>query len=256
MIDIHCHILPGLDDGPGTMQGAIEMARKAVADGIYTLVATPHINVESRDIGDVVDLSSRIQEALAQMRYQCTVLEIPLILLAGGEVNAGMGLDLIQSFTLNGENYILLEFPHSFLPADAAQTVLNCVTAGLTPIIAHPERNNSVIERPDRLGDLIGAGALLQIDGGSLLGSFGGHAKACAEHLVKRGVVSFLASDGHSATSRRPVLSSAVRAAARFIGVGAARDLVLANPGAVISGRPLPKTNFSSSSLIQSRCLN
>jgi protein-tyrosine phosphatase len=254
MIDIHCHILPGLDDGPGTMREAVKMAQIAVEDGICTLVATPHINVESQNIADVFALSSKIQKTLAQMRYQCTVLEIPLILMAGGEVNARMGLDVIRPFALNGEKYLLVEFPHSFLPGDAAETIFNCVTAGFTPIIAHPERNTSVIERPDRLGDLIRAGALLQINGGSLLGTFGGHTKACAEHLLKTGVVSFLASDGHSPSSRRPVLSSAVRAASRFIGAEAARDLVLTNPGAVISGRPLPGINVDACSRRQSRC--
>jgi protein-tyrosine phosphatase len=244
MIDLHCHILPGLDDGPETMREAIEMARQVVADGIYTLVATPHINMASQDTADVFAFSTKIQKTLIEMRYQCTVLDIPLMLMAGGEVNTNMGLDCIWPFALNGENYVLVEFPHSYLPGDAPETIFNCVMAGFTPIIAHPERNRTVIERPDRLADLIRSGALLQINGGSLLGDFGGHAKACAEYLLRMGVVSFLASDAHSSSNRRPVLSLAVRSAARFIGAEAARDLVVTNPGAVITGRPLPNMSM------------
>ena len=254
MIDLHCHILPGMDDGPETMREAIQMARAAVDDGIYTLVATPHINTASLDLTDLFAFSTKMQKALDELRYQCTVLDIPLILMAGGEVNTGMGMDYIRPFAINSESYVLVEFPHSFLPGDAAETIFNCVMAGFTPIIAHPERNQSVLERPDRLGDLIRAGALLQITGGSLLGNFSGHPKACAEHLLKMGLVSFLASDAHSSSHRRPVLSSAVRAAARFIGAEPARDLVWANPRAVISGRSLPSSEFKTSSRSQSRC--
>jgi protein-tyrosine phosphatase len=183
MIDLHCHILPGLDDGPDTMREAIEMARQVVADGIYTLVATPHINMASQEVADLFAFSTKIQKTLTEMRYQCTVLDIPLVLMAGAEVNTDMGLDDIGQFALNGENYVLIEFPHAYLPGDAPETIFNCVMAGFTPIIAHPERNRTVIGRPDRLAGLIRSGALLQINGGSLLGEFGGHAKACADFM-------------------------------------------------------------------------
>jgi protein-tyrosine phosphatase len=243
-----------MDDGPETMREAIKMARAAVDDGIYTLVATPHVNTASLDVTDVFAFSTKLQKALTELRYRCTVLDIPLMLMAGGEVNTGMGMDYIRPFAINGESYVLVEFPHSFLPGDAAETIFSCVTAGFTPIIAHPERNTSVVERPDRLDKLTRAGALLQITGGSLLGDFGGHPKACAEYLLKMGLVSFLASDAHASSHRRPVLSAAVRAAARFIGAEAAHDLVWTNPRAVISGHPLPKSDFKTASRAQSRC--
>jgi protein-tyrosine phosphatase len=249
MIDLHCHILPGLDDGPGTVSEAVKMAKVAVNDGISALVATPHIAAASQDLSDVFAFGKKIQKALAELRNQCTVLDIPLRLMAGGEVNSGMVMDRIRPFAINGENYLLVEFPHSFLPGNAAETIFNCVTTGLTPIIAHPERNASVLERPDRLRNLIRAGALLQITGGSLLGDFGAQSKACAQYLLKMGLVSFLASDAHSSSYRRPELSAAVGAAARFIGAEAARDLVWANPRAVISGQPLPGSDLKSSSL-------
>lgn len=248
MIDLHCHILPGLDDGPGTMSEAVKMAKVAVNDGIGTVVATPHIDTGSRDLCDGFAFGEKMQKVLAELRHQCTVLDIPLRLMAGGEVNTGMGMDYIRPFAINSGNYVLVEFPHSFLPGNAAETIFNCMTTGFTPIIAHPERNASVLERPDRLGNLIRAGALLQITGGSLLGHFGGQSKACAQYLLKMGLVSFVASDAHSSSNRRPVLSAAVGAAARFIGAEAARDLVWTNPRAVISARPLPGSDLNRSS--------
>jgi protein-tyrosine phosphatase len=126
------------------------------------------------------------------------------------------------------------------LPTDAHQRVFSLVLAGLIPIIAHPERNPAIIEKPGRLTGLLRAGALAQITGGSLLGVFGGHAKACAEHLLETGQVSFIASDAHTAHgSRRPVLSKALAAAARIIGETAASRLVHHNPQAVLNARPL-----------------
>jgi protein-tyrosine phosphatase len=253
MIDLHCHILPGLDDGPGTMSEAVKMAKVAVNDGITTLVATPHIDTASQSLSDGFSFGEKMHKALTELRHQCTVLDIPLRLIAGGEVTSGMGMDDIRPFAINGKNYVLVEFPHAFLPGNAAETIFNCVATGFTPIIAHPERNTSVLERPDRLGNLIRAGALLQITGGSLLGHFGSQCKACAHYLLKKGLVSFLASDAHSCSNRRPVLSAAVGAAARFIGAEAAQDLVWANPRAVISGRPLAASDLKTSFRTPSR---
>lgn len=249
---MHCHILPGLDDGPDTWAQAIEMAKKASADGISTVVATPHIRAAHRADIDVSSLNKKIEARLAELRYHCTVMGVPLILAAGGEVDARMSPDFCRSFALNGANYVLIEFPHSYLPGDAAKIIFSLVMAGLTPIIAHPERNHSVIKRPERLVDLTRSGALVQITGGSLLGAFGGYAKACAEHLLKIGVVSFLASDAHSPSDRSPVLSSAVHAAASIIGGEAARALVVTNPGAVLAGSPLPNIASTESPCLQS----
>lgn len=247
MIDIHCHILPGLDDGPNTWDQSIEMARQAAADGVHALVATPHIHLEAGE-----DLANKVKQNLAELRYHCTVLEIPLVLAVGGEVVARLRPESCRLFTLNNANYVLIEFPHLYLPSDAAESIFYLVTAGLTPIIAHPERNNAVIERPERLVALTRLGALVQITGGSLLGAFGRHAKACAEHLLQIGVVSFLASDAHAPTERRPVLSSSVRAAARIIGTAAAWDLVVTHPSAVLAGNPLPNIAPMESTCLQS----
>lgn len=250
MIDLHCHILPGVDDGPATWGQAISMAKKAAADGIYILVATPHIHVTpGADINGWA-FKKKIERNLAQLRYYCTVLEIPVILSAGGELDVRMDPESCRPFTLNDTHYVLVEFPHMYLPVDAAETLFSLMTAGLTPIIAHPERNHTVIERPERLIDLARSGALVQITGGSLLGEFGRHAKACAEYFLKLGVVSFLASDAHSPSERQPVLSSSVRAAARIIGTAAARDLVVTNPGAVLAG-----TLLSNKASMESTCL-
>ena len=134
MIDLHCHILPGLDDGPDTWAQAIEMAKMAAIDGIYTLVATPHIHVAPGDDIDLLALNKKIEEHLAELRYHCTVLEIPLILAAGGEVDARMGPEPCRSFTLNGANYVLIEFIiqfNKFVPSEALKFDFNVMITTL-----------------------------------------------------------------------------------------------------------------------------
>ncbi|WP_419663368.1 CapS: tyrosine-protein phosphatase [Desulfosarcina variabilis str. Montpellier] len=239
MIDLHCHLLPRLDDGPTTLAETLAMARCAVADGLHTIVCTPHVPCALAGQATVCAFSTRIKKGLAALHHRLEQLGIQLRVVAGGEVPLGMPPALCQRFTINGGRYVLIEPPPMDLPADAHQTVFGLVMAGLIPIIAHPERNPAVIEKPSRLTDLIRSGALVQITGGSLLGAFGGYAQACAKYLLKTGWVSFLASDAHASDHRRPMLSKALDAAARIVGESAAGRLVRHNPQAVLDEKPL-----------------
>lgn len=233
MIDLHCHILPGIDDdGPSRLEAVLEMARIAADDGIRQIVATPHLKETIHPPERIRGLVSSFNDALRANAIQLEVF-------AGAEVGSMLNASLLPDYTLNGSNYILLEFPHSHLPQNAAEIVFNAVLAGLVPIVPHPERNPSVVRRPDLLFDLVGAGALIQVTAGSLVGDFGPEAKMCGQYLLENDLVHFLATDAHSPGWRRPVLTLGVKAAARIVGEAAARRLVTDNPASVLAGIPV-----------------
>jgi protein-tyrosine phosphatase len=233
MVDIHCHILPGIDDdGPSRLEEVLEMARIAVADHIRQIVATPHIK-------NVVHSPDLVKERVARFNEELLKEGIGLEVLPGAEVSAVLNTTILREHTLNGTDYILLEFPHSHLPQNARQTVFDALMAGLLPIIPHPERNPSIVRRPELLIELVEAGALVQITAESLVGGFGPEARACAIYLLRNKAVHVLATDAHSPTWRPTVLSGGVRAAAKIIGESAARRLVTTNPAAVIAGKAL-----------------
>lgn len=232
MIDIHCHILPGIDDGSSNLDESLAMADIAIKDGIRTIVATPHIKGE-------VHLPQFLRQQVDDLNEILNKRNYPLQILTGADVSAMLPPQEIARYTINGGKYFLLEFPHSHLPLHANQLVFEMLLAGLLPIITHPERNPSIIREPERLFSLVDAGCLVQITAGSLTGNFGPDSRDCAAYLLKMGQVHFLATDAHSATHRRPVLSEGVRAAAAIIGEQAAQKLVTENPAAVVAGRSL-----------------
>lgn len=229
MIDIHCHILPGIDDGATDLSVSLAMARLAVADGTRTLVATPHVD---KSLIAPEEIRDRVRILQAHLDSE----NIPLRLLAGADGASHLGADHLSDHTIGDGPYLLLEFPHSHVPVNSGQLIFELQTRGLIPIITHPERNPSIVRSPDILEPLVAAGALVQLTCGSLLGEFGAAARACARHLLRKGQVHFLASDGHSASWRPPVMSAAVKAAAKLIGDAAAADLVVAHPEKVIKG--------------------
>lgn len=233
MIDVHCHILPGVDDdGPGLLEDVLEMARIAVADGIRQIVATPHIK-------EVIHPPEFIREQVTRFNAELEKNGIELEVVPGAEVSALLNVSLLEQYTLNGSDYVLLEFPHTHLPQNAAQIVFDAQLAGLIPIIPHPERNPSVVRRPELLLQLVEAGALVQLTAESLTGGFGPEARACARYLLQQRAVHFLATDAHSPSWRCPVLSGGIKAAAKIVGEPAAQRLGTANPAAIIAGNPL-----------------
>ena len=232
MIDIHCHILPGLDDGPCKLDDSLEMAKIAVADGIVRIVATPHIN-------GILHPPALLRERVSLFNETLKNQGIPLEVLPGADASALLDPEILRRYTLNGTDYVLFEFPHSHIPQNAPEQVFKAILAGLKPIITHPERNPTVILRPQVLFDLVEAGALVQCTAESLTGFFGPEVMDCCLFLLKRHSVHFLASDAHSPRHRRPVLSGSVIAAGKIIGRSAARRLVENNPAAVISGETI-----------------
>ena len=232
MIDIHCHILHGIDDGPSTIEESIEMARIAYRDGITTIVATPHVR-DGRHHGRLImDKVSRLNSILRERN-------IPVEILQGADVSAQMYSGRLSDYTINQTKYILIEFPHMFLPKNARDLLFRIRTDGYYPIITHPERNHSVITRPELLFEMLETGIFVQVTAESLTGSFGIDIQQCACHLLKKGIVTFLATDAHSSTQRPPVLSHGLRIAEKKVGKEEAVTLVTKNPEKVLRGLAL-----------------
>ena len=239
MIDLHTHILPGLDDGAKDWGEALEMARIACADGIGTVVATPHVSpgVYDNNRDCILNTVKDFNQLLSERR-------VPLRVLPGAEYRLDPDLpeqlaggDLL---TMNdGGRYLLLEFPSDFIPAHARRVVYELLLQGVAAVIVHPERNAALVKQPHILMDMVEKGALAQITAGSLTGLYGRHAASAAAKFIREGAVHFVASDAHSARGRSPVLSGALSALARLFGEETAKLLVCHNPAAVINNLPV-----------------
>ncbi len=221
MIDIHSHILPGLDDGAPDIKTSIAMARIAADDGIHTIIATPHLT-------DAASLKEKLIEAVAQLNTTLQQYKIPVTVLFGAEVQAHIALDVADHFCLADSSFLLVEFPHAYLPVDAGELISALTTRSITPIIAHPERNIQIGREPWRLIPLLEMGAKIQITAESITGKMGMDARNCAEYLLQNGYVHYLATDSHAPGFREPVLSKAVKQAGRIIGQNQASELVMA----------------------------
>ena len=232
MIDLHCHILPGVDDGPQSFEEAVAMAKIAVEDGVTIVAATPHILPNSYQATELADI-------LTQLNNRLLDLNIPLKLFMGAEVSFQMPPSMLKGYTINNTSYVLIEFPHSHLPADAGQIIFNLQVNGFLPIIAHPERNPSVIKDPSSILNLLGEGVYLQLTAASVAGKFGKSVQKCAVKLLESGCVHLLGTDAHSPIGRRPILSQGLKAASKVIGAEKALKLVTVNPEAVIAGKPI-----------------
>jgi len=232
MIDLHCHILPDIDDGPKTFDQSVAMARMAAADGIAVIVATPHLNEKLYDPAEIEQRVSRLNQLLQTER-------IPISIMAGADVSVVFKPDQVRGFTINETDYILVEFPHTHLPKFAAEILAQFVASGFKPIITHPERNPSINAQPKLLLDLLAEHIYVQVTAGSLTGDFGLAPQQCAQHLLRAGVVDIIATDAHSATWRKPLLSPGARAAAEIVGQQAAQRMVFGTPMRIISGLPV-----------------
>ncbi len=226
MIDIHCHILPGLDDGPQDLQAALNMSRISVRDGVHTVIATPHCydGVYDCQNHDIIALTAMFNAALREEKIDLTVLP-------GAEIR--LTPELLDNFargnllTLgNGSSAVLLELPEMFIPDAVVRVIKKLLSCGVRSILAHPERNNLILSKQEILDALVYAGAELQFTGDSLTGGFGRKARLLVEKFLQRDVRCYLASDGHCSKNRKPVLSRAVKCAGRLAGRETAYEMV------------------------------
>jgi protein-tyrosine phosphatase len=236
MFDIHCHILPGLDDGAKTMEDSLAMAEDAIADGITHVVGTPHSSTEHKfDFARVTAARKALQEALGERLTIATGCDFHL-----NPENLAMIRKNPPPFCINQKDYLLVEFNEFSIPAWMDQTLHELQIAGLRPIVTHPERNNILRAQPERLNSWVRIGCYVQITAGSLAGVFGEGAKEDAWAWMERGLVHFVASDAHNMTRRPLKLSFAYEAISQQHGEEKARALLIDNPKAAFEGAPLP----------------
>ncbi len=237
MIDLHAHILPGVDDGPATLAESLELARRAAADGVRVIAATPHV----RD--DYPTRPATMERLVGELRAAIQQQGIPIEVRPGAEIAIDwldrLSDDDLSRFGLGGSpHYLLLEFPYAGWPLSLHEWVFRLVTREITPVIAHPERNADVQADPEELRPLVDAGALVQITAASLDGRIGRSSRAAATALLERGLVHLLASDAHTPEVREAGLLAAVDA----VGDAAlAKWLTLEMPMAIVTDAPLPR---------------
>jgi protein-tyrosine phosphatase len=237
-VDIHCHLLPALDDGAKSIEESLAMARMAVADGIETIVATPHQLGNSRLEGHL------IRRQTANLRQHLRAAEIPLQVLLGADVRVEPDLmKKVQEGTVltlaDRHKHVLLELPHEvFLPID--QLLKELHAHRLVGILSHPERNEGLMSNHRPLLKIVDQGGLLQITAGSLLGAFGSSVREFAESLVLDGLVHFVATDAHDTKYRPPLMRLAYEQICQLTDKSTAERLCTHNPANVINGCDIP----------------
>ena len=236
MVDIHHHLLPGLDDGSNSIETSIAMARLAAGDGITHIVCTPHANSHYKF--DPAINAVR----LAELRDRLAHEQIPITLGHGCDFHlsyenvAEAKLDPAR-FSINSLGYLLVEPPDYGIPPGLNETFYELQLAGLTPILTHPERNPTFQAEPERLVPWLRAGVLIQVTADSLTGHKGRKAERMAHQLIAKRWVHFLASDAHNITSRPPRMREAHDLVANQYSVSYARALCVTNPLAVFLGK-------------------
>ena len=238
-VDIHCHLLPGIDDGAKDLHESLAMARLAVADGISTIVCTPHQcgNYAGNQADTIRRQVDKLQDAL-----DCA--QIPLKILPGADVRiesdlvAGLRADQILSLA-DQQRHVLLELPHElYFPLEKLHRQLK--SEGLTGILSHPERNQGILNQPGLVKPLVEQGVLMQLTAGSLVGTFGDQIQKLSESLLCDGLIHFISTDAHSSNRRRPLLRRAFERAAKLVGEKMAIELCGGNPLLVVQGQEVP----------------
>lgn len=219
MIDLHCHIIPGVDDGSLDMQESMAMAKKAVEAGITHIFATPHhlnekyVNVKS----DIMDRVVRLNESYQQEN-------IPLTIHPGQEIRIHRdiftSLEKEEILTLDDNGmYLLLELPSWKVPSYTQEVIYELLLKGITPIIVHPERNKGLIENHKLLFELVQEGALTQLTSGSIIGLFGKNVQSFSKKIIEHNLAHFVATDAHNMSSRGFTLQEAYETITKAYGI-------------------------------------
>jgi protein-tyrosine phosphatase len=236
VIDLHSHVLPGVDDGPETLAGSLEILRAAAEDGIARIAATPHV----RD--DYPTTAEAMERGVAELNAAARAAGIAVEVLTGGELDREFAHSLddetLRRFGLGGNpGVLLLEFPYYGWPPELRELVFRLGVRGFQVVLAHPERNGDVQQSPGRLKELVDAGVLVQLTAGSLDGRLGRQSAACARTLLDEELAHLIASDAHAPAIRAVGMTSA----AETVG-----DAELAHwlthdvPAALVAGSPPP----------------
>jgi protein-tyrosine phosphatase len=256
VIDIHCHILPDVDDGPKSWDAAVQMCRMAAADGITHTVATPHANHRfaydrAYLAGLLGELQNRLQNPMPNQTEDQTQDQLQEKI--GPTLQLTLGCDFHLSFenlervfeephtyTIGETNYLLIELSSFSIPTRLSECFTRLADRGLTPILTHPERNPILQQTPQRILEWAEQGCLMQVTASALTGFWGERTEIVARWLLDRSAVHILASDAHDTKRRIPNLSAARAVAEKIVGAEYAAALVEDNPGAIVKGMPIP----------------
>lgn len=236
LVDIHCHLLPGIDDGAADLDESLAMARMSVEQGVDTVVVTPH------QLGSFAcNRGDDIRRRTAELQIELERHGIPLRVLPGADVRIEdhmiAGLESGEVVSLGDHRrHVLLELPHE-LYFPLGQVLDGLKRIGMVGVLSHPERNAGLLARQELIDSLVDEGCLMQVTAGSLVGGFGPDSQVMAERMASRGLIHFLSTDGHSPKRRRPRLGDAFEKATELVGEDAARLWCSDNPRAVAEGR-------------------
>jgi len=237
VIDLHCHILPGLDDGASDLAVALAMAEAQLAQGVTVVACTPHILP-----GLYHNSGPAIRQAITQLQSRLNQEDIPLQLVTGADVHMApdfaAGLRSGQLLSIADSRYVLVEPPHHTAPPQLEDFFFALVTAGYVPILTHPERLSWVPQRYQIIKRLVRAGVWMQVTAGSFAGTFGGNSLYWAERMLDEGCVHLIASDAHDADRRRPDLAIGYGLVAKRVGAEEAQRLVFTRPMGVLKDEP------------------
>ena len=236
MVDLHCHILPGLDDGPDKIEESLEMAETAIADGITHVVGTPHSSDRFWfDFAQVRRLRDELQERIGNRLKIATGCDFHL-----NPENLISLRKQPKQYCINQHDYLLVEFNEVSIPPAMDNTLHEMQLSGLRLIVTHPERNVILRTHPERLREWVRRGCFVQVTGNALTGAFGPSAQQIALQWIAEGIVHFVASDAHNNRNRPLRLQPAFDVVANQFGDAKARALFVENPQAAFEGRELP----------------
>ena len=242
VFDLHCHLLPGIDDGPADLDGSVRLANELAAAGVRVVAATPHCRHDHPLV-----LPGELAERCAEVAERLREEGIPLEVIPAGEADLTWAMDAsdedlkLVSYGQRGHD-LLLEVPYIPLTSNFESLLFELTVKGLRLLLAHPERNPTLRESPERIEELVHRGALLQVTATSLARpGRKSRASAVARHLVRDGIAHVIASDAHGpAAPDRATLADGVAAAAELVGEARARWMAEDAPAAVLAGEPLP----------------
>lgn len=237
MIDLHCHILPGIDDGAPDLATSLEMARMAAADGIKLIACTPHMMPGVYD-----NTGPQVREAIVALQTQLDDAGIDLRLMTGADIHLqtglARGLKDGRLLSLNDSRYFLFEPPHHVAPPRLEDAVFDVMAAGYQPLITHPERLSWIESHYEIMKKMVHGGAWMQITCGSITGRFGRRPQYWAERMLDEGLVHLIATDAHNLRNRKPNMSEARQAVADRLGEDEAHNMTVVRPRLVVENLP------------------